>query len=192
VVKCHLRNSTVDMAKRITKVITKKGDDGTTGMGDGTRVTKSNLLIKAVGDLDELNSWLGLLCSLKGLKENKEYLQNIQNRLFDIGGILTTKSKIPLNPEHLNKLEAEADKLNTGLPDLENFILPGGSKRSSVIHIARTVCRRAERSLIDANASEKIEKSCLIYINRLSDFLFVLARRMNLDSGKEEVLWIQE
>ena len=118
--------------------------------------------------------------------------QNIQNRLFDIGGILTTKSKIPLNQEHLNKLEAEANKLNTGLPDLDNFILPGGSKGSSVIHIARTACRRAERSLIDANASEKIEKSCLIYINRLSDFLFVLARRVNLDSGKEEVLWIQE
>ena len=96
-VKCHLRNSTVDMAKRITKVITKKGDDGTTGMGDCTRVTKSNLLIKAIGDLDELNSWLGLLCSLKGLKENKEYLQNIQNCLFDIGGILTTKSKISLS-----------------------------------------------------------------------------------------------
>ena len=85
------------MAKRITKVTTKRGDDGTTGMGDGTRVTKSNLLIKAIGDLDELNSWIGLLCSLEGLKENKEYLQNIQNRLFDIGGILTTKSKIPLN-----------------------------------------------------------------------------------------------
>ena len=101
-------------------------------------------------------------------------------------------SKIPLNKIHLHKLEAETDKLNNDLPDLENFILPGGSKRSSVIHIARTACRRAERSLIDANASEKMEKSCLIYINRLSDFLFVLARRMNLDSGIEEVLWIQE
>ena len=180
------------MAKRITKVTTKRGDDGTTGMGDGTRVTKSNLLIKAIGDLDELNSWIGLLCSLEGLKENKEYLQNIQNRLFDIGGILTTKSKIPLNKIHLHKLETETEKLNTGLPDLENFILPGGSKRASVIHIARTVCRRSERSLIDASTSEKMEKSCLIYINRLSDFLFVLARRMNLDSGIEEVLWIQE
>ena len=180
------------MAKRITKVTTKKGDDGTTGMGDGTRVTKSNLLIKAIGDLDELNSWIGLLCSLEGLKENKEYLQNIQNRLFDIGGILTTKSKIPLNKEHLNELETETYNLNTDLPDLENFILPGGSKSSSVIHITRTICRRAERSLLDANASEKVEKSCLIYINRLSDFLFVLARKMNLDSGLEEVLWIQE
>ena len=191
-VKCYLRNSTIEMAKRITRVTTKKGDDGTTGMGDGTRVTKSNLLIKAIGDLDELNSWIGLLCSLEGLKENKEYLQNIQNRLFDIGGILTTKSKIPLNKEYLNELETETNNLNNDLPDLENFVLPGGNKSSSFIHIARTVCRRAERSLLDANASEKAEKSCLIYINRLSDFLFVLARKMNLDSGIEEVLWIQE
>ncbi len=105
---------------------------------------------------------------------------------------MTTKSKIPLNKIHLHKLETETEKLHIGLPDLEHFILPGGSKRSSVIHIARTVCRRGERSLIDANTSEKIEKSCLIYINRLSDFLFVLARRMNLDSGIEEVLWIQD
>ena len=191
-VKCHLRNSTIKMAKRITKVTTKRGDDGTTGMGDGTRVTKSNLLIKAIGDLDELNSWIGLLCSLEELKGNKECLQNIQNRLFDIGGILTNKLKIPLNKEHLNKLEAETYKLNSDLPELENFILPGGNKGSSVTHIARTVCRRAERSLIDANEHEKMEKSCLIYINRLSDFLFVLARRVNLDSGLEELLWIQE
>jgi len=192
VVKCHIRNSTVVMAKRITKVTTKKGDDGTTGMADGTRVTKSNLLIKAIGELDELNSWIGLLCSLDEIKENKKFLQKIQNRLFDIGGILTTKSEIPLEKNHLIKLETETDKLNNNLPSLENFILPGGNKESSLVHITRTVCRRAERSLIDANESEKIEKSCLIYINRLSDFLFVLARRINLDSGTEELLWIQE
>ena len=191
-VKCHLQYSTVNMVRRITKVTTKKGDDGTTGMGDGTRVTKSNLLIKAIGDLDELNSWIGLLCSQEELKGNKDSLQNIQNRLFDIGGILSTKSKNPLNKEHLKKMEVETDKLNNNLPLLENFILPGGSKGSSVIHIARTVCRRAERSLMDANESEKIEKSCLIYINRLSDFLFVLARRISIDSGIEDLIWIQE
>ena len=179
------------MAKRITKVTTKRGDDGSTGMADGTRVLKSNLLVKAIGELDELNSWMGLLCSLDELNENKEYLQSIQNRLFDIGGILTTKSEVPLEKQYLLTLEKEMDNLNRKLPDLDNFILPGGSKESSFIHIARTVCRRAERSLIEANRSEKMEQSCLIYINRLSDFLFVLARKVNLNSGNEELLWEQ-
>ena len=179
------------MAKRITKVTTKRGDDGSTGMADGTRVLKSNLLVKAIGELDELNSWMGLLCSLDELNEHKEYLQSIQNRLFDIGGILTTKSEVPLEKQYLLTLEKEMDNLNRKLPDLDNFILPEGSKESSFIHIARTVCRRAERSLIEANRSEKMEQSCLIYINRLSDFLFVLARKVNLNSGNEELLWEQ-
>ena len=180
------------MVKRITKVITKRGDDGSTGMADGTRVQKSNLVVKAIGELDELNSWVGLLCSLDELNEYKDYLQSIQNRLFDIGGILTTKSKVPLKKQYLLTLEKETDKLNQKLPDLDNFILPGGSKGSSFIHITRTVCRRTERSLIEAKGSEKIEQSCLVYINRLSDFLFVLARKVNLDSGNEELLWKQE
>tara|TARA_B100000953_G_scaffold237453_1_gene198946 strand:+ start:123 stop:662 length:540 start_codon:yes stop_codon:yes gene_type:complete len=179
------------MAKRITKVTTKRGDDGSTGMADGTRVLKSNLLVKAIGELDELNSWMGLLCSLDELNEHKEYLQSIQNRLFDIGGILTTKSEVPLEKQYLLTLEKEMDNLNRKLPDLDNFILPGGNKETSFIHIARTVCRRAERSLIEANRSEKMEQSCLIYINRLSDFLFVLARKVNLNSGNEELLWEQ-
>ena len=179
------------MTKRITKVTTKRGDDGSTGMADGTRVQKSNLLVRAIGELDELNSWLGLLSSQDELSQHKEYLQNIQNRLFDIGGILTTKSEVPLEKKYLLNLEKETNNLNHKLPDLDNFILPGGSEESSFIHIARTVCRRAERSLIEANGSQKIEKSCLIYINRLSDFLFVLARKVNLDSGNEELLWKQ-
>ena len=180
------------MAKRITKVTTKRGDDGSTGMADGTRVQKSNLVVKAIGELDELNSWMGLLCSLDELNEHKDYLQSIQNRLFDIGGILTTKSKVPLKKQYLLTLEKKTANLNQKMPDLNNFILPGGSKESSFIHITRTVCRRAERSLIEAKGSEKIEQSCLIYINRLSDFLFVLARKVNLDSGNKELLWKQE
>ena len=105
------------MAKRITKVTTKRGDDGSTGMADGTRVQKSNLLIKAIGELDELNSWLGLLCSLKELNEHKEYLQSIQNRLFDIGGILITKSEEPLEKKYLLTLEKKTENLNQQLPD---------------------------------------------------------------------------
>ena len=99
---------------------------------------------------------------------------------------------MPLEKKYLLALEKKTDDLNQQLPDLDNFILPGGSKESSFIHIARTVCRRVERSLTEAGGSEKIEQSCLIYINRLSDFLFVLARRVNLDSGNEELLWKQE
>lgn len=180
------------MAKRITKVTTKSGDDGTTGMADGTRVQKSDLLVKAIGELDELNSWIGLLCSLIELKEYKEYLQSIQHRLFDIGGILTTKSKVPLEQEYLLTLEKKMDNLNHKLPELDNFVLPGGTKESSFIHITRTVCRRVERSLIEAHGYEEIEQSCLIYINRLSDFFFVLARKVNLKSGNEELLWEQK
>ena len=180
------------MAKRITKVITKKGDEGSTGMGDGSRVSKSSSLIVAIGELDELNSWIGLLTSLKKLEGKKDFLLSIQNRLFDIGGILTTKSKTPLNEHHLETLEEETNNLNKQLPHLENFVLPGGDKDSSIIHITRTVCRRAERSLIKAEESDSVEKSCFIYLNRLSDFLFVLARKVNIDSGVEELLWSQE
>tara|TARA_Y100000590_G_scaffold92544_1_gene104619 strand:+ start:5406 stop:5948 length:543 start_codon:yes stop_codon:yes gene_type:complete len=180
------------MGKRITKVVTKKGDDGSTGMGDGTRVSKSNPLIKAIGELDELNSWIGLLASLKELKKHKEFLEDIQHCLFNIGGILTTKSDRPLNKKYLDSLEEKTNLLNSKLPDLDNFILPGGSEDSSLIHIARTVCRRTERSLVEACQFEEIQNSCLIYVNRLSDLLFVLARRINLDSGIEELLWKQE
>lgn len=180
------------MGKRITKVTTKKGDDGSTVMGDGTRVNKSDPLIKAIGELDELNSWIGLLASLKELKQHKEYLQDIQNCLFNIGGILTTKSNRPLDKKFINSLEEETNLLNSELPDLDNFILPGGHEGSSLAHIARTVCRRTERSLIEAIHYEEAEDTCLIYINRLSDFLFVLARKINLDSGIQELLWKQQ
>ena len=191
-VKYYLQTYALIMAKRITKVTTKKGDAGSTGMGDGSRVSKSSSLIVAIGELDELNSWIGLLTSLKKLEGKKDFLLSIQNRLFDIGGILTTKSKTPLNNLHLESLEEETNNLNKQLPHLENFVLPGGNKDSSVIHITRTVCRRAERSIIKAEESNLVEKSCLIYLNRLSDFLFVLARKVNFDSGVEELLWSQE
>ena len=180
------------MRKRITKVITKMGDGGTTSMGDGSRVSKSSLMIGAIGELDELNSWLGLLSGLKELQDQKKLLISIQNCLFDIGGVLTTNSNVPLDTIHLDSLETETKGLNEKLSDLDNFVLPGGSESSSFIHIARTVCRRTERSLINANELEKIEKSCLIYINRLSDYLFVLARKVNLDLGSKELLWKQE
>ena len=173
-------------------MITKKGDDGYTSMADGSRVSKSNLTLNAIGEIDALNSWIGLLCSLEELKKEKEFLLKIQNCLFDIGGILTTKSKEPLKIKHVEALEQRTKEINEKFPELENFVLPGGSTQSSIIHISRTVCRRAERSLVSADESEPIEKSCIIYVNRLSDFLFVLARKVNLDNGFKEIIWSQE
>ena len=180
------------MVKRITKVTTKKGDDGSTRMADGSRVSKSDPIINAIGELDELNSWIGLLTSLKELENKKDFLFNVQNCIFDIGGILTTKLKTPLKKINLDSLERETNKINEELPELENFVLPNGSKESSAIHITRTVCRRAERALIKAHEFQSIEESCFVYINRLSDLLFVLARKVNLDSRVKEVLWSQD
>jgi len=180
------------MAKKITKVTTKTGDDGSTGMGDGSRVSKGNFIIQVIGELDELNSWLGLISSSKALKDYKSFLQNIQSLIFVISADLTTKSKTSFDKKHIEKLENETNKLNDNLPLLANFILPGGSKESSCIHIARTVCRKVERSLVRVSESEEIDSYLLIFINRLSDFLFTLARRINLDLGEEEFLWKKE
>ncbi len=180
------------MVKRITKVTTKKGDDGSTGMADGSRVPKSDDLINAIGGLDELNSWIGLLVSLKELEAEKDFLLGIQNCIFDIGGILTTKSIAPLKNVHTKSLEDRINKINNKLPDLDNFILPGGSKSSAFLHITRTVCRRVERQLAVAQDSQPVEENCFVYINRLSDFLFVLARKINLELNEKEFLWSQD
>ena len=180
------------MPKRITKVTTKKGDDGSTSMGDGSRVSKTDPLIIAIGEIDELNSWIGLLSSLIELRKEKFFLIEVQNNLFDLGGILTTKSSASLKKININKLENETKKFNSVLPELENFVLPTGSKESSFIHISRAVCRRAERSLVKVAKTEPVDSSCIIYLNRLSDFLFVLARKTNQDLGIKELLWSQE
>ena len=179
------------MSKRITKVTTKKGDGGSTGMGDGSRLSKSSSLVNAIGEVDELNSWIGLLASSSHLKKEVELLRRIQNDLFDIGGSMAMRSDVDFDKKKIEWLEEKIDHLNKGLPDLDNFILPGGHKDSSKTHIARTVCRRAERSLVLTSENESINKSCIIYINRLSDFLFVLARKINIDSDKGEILWEQ-
>jgi len=180
------------MRKRITKVTTKTGDDGTTSMADGSRTVKSSRLIKAIGEVDELNSWIGLLSSLTELSDQDLVLKNIQNCLFDIGGSLTMKSKITFNPKHTRILEKSIAKLNKELPDLDNFILPGGHESSSKVHITRTVCRRAERSIVKACKSEMVDTNCIAYVNRLSDFLFILARKINIDLGIKEITWSQE
>ena len=179
------------MTKRITKVTTKTGDDGTTGMADGSRLSKSSVLISAIGEIDELNSWIGLLASSSSLSKEIELLRKIQNDLFDIGGCLATRSQIGLDERKIEWLEEKVNEHNKELPSLDNFILPGGHKDSSKAQIIRAVCRRSERALVLANETESINVNCIIYINRLSDFLFVLARKINIDSGEEEILWEQ-
>lgn len=179
------------MTKRITKVTTKTGDDGTTGMADGSRLSKSSVLISAIGEIDELNSWIGLLASSSSLSKEIELLRKIQNDLFDIGGCLAMRSHIGLDEKKIEWLEEKVNEHNKELPSLDNFILPGGHKDSSKAQIIRAVCRRSERALVLANETESINVNCIIYINRLSDFLFVLARKINIDSGEEEILWEQ-
>ena len=179
------------MSKRITKVTTKTGDDGSTGMADGSRLSKSSCLVSALGEIDELNSWIGLLASSSQLKQEVELLRKIQNDLFNIGGCLAMRSNIGLNKKKIEWLEEKINDLNKELPSLDNFILPGGHKDSSKAQIIRAVCRRSERTLVMASETELINKNCIIYINRLSDFLFVLARKINIDSGEEEILWDQ-
>ena len=180
------------MPKRITKVTTKKGDDGSTSIAHGKRVSKSSSIVDSIGEIDELNSWIGLLSSIKELDATKEFLLEVQNTLFDIGGILATSSREPLINKKLEKMESNISEYNKQLPHLDNFVLPSGSRESSIVHITRSVCRRAERSLVRAGEDNFIEKSCVIYLNRLSDFLFILARKTNLDLKIDEILWKQE
>ena len=185
---------------KLNKIYTKTGDDGTTGLSDGSRVKKYDLRPSAYGDVDELNSFIGL--SINCINKDKKYnslvkiLKKIQNDLFDLGADLSTPIEErpkyePLrikNSQVLN-LEDMIDKFNDKLEPLNSFILPGGSEISCWLHIARTVARRAERSMTKLAEKDKINKQSLIYINRLSDFLFVVSRVTN-DNGKDDILWV--
>ena len=185
---------------KLNKIYTKTGDDGTTGLSDGSSVKKYDSRPSAYGDVDELNSFIGLSinCINKERKYNflVEILKKIQNDLFDLGADLSTPIETnpkfePLrikNPQVLN-LENMIDKFNNKLEALNSFVLPGGSEMSCWLHIARTIARRAERSMSKLAEKNKINKQSLIYINRLSDFLFVVSRVTN-DNGKFDILWV--
>ena len=175
---------------KLDKIYTKGGDKGLTSLGDGKRVSKNSLRVKSYGEVDEVNATIGIVvcyCS-DHLKKN---LKNIQNHLFDIGADLCipdkNKKAKSLN-EGINMLEKEIDKMNTKLSPLKSFILPGGTKSSSFLHLARTITRRCERSLVELDSKEKINSEIIIYINRLSDFLFVAARIENMKDG--DILWV--
>ena len=185
---------------KLNKIYTKTGDDGTTGLSDGSRVKKFDLRPSAYGDVDELNSFIGL--SINCIDKDKKYnflikiLKKIQNDLFDLGADLSTPIEEnpkfePLRIKDIQVLNLEnlIDKFNTKLEPLNSFILPGGSEMSCWLHVARTVARRAERSISKLSDSNQVNKQSLMYINRLSDFLFVVSRITN-DNGKADVLWV--
>ncbi|MDG1119447.1 MAG: cob(I)yrinic acid a,c-diamide adenosyltransferase [SAR86 cluster bacterium] len=179
------------MKKRITKVTTKTGDDGSTGMADGTRLRKSDPIIHCIGEIDELNSLIGYLAAANDSEKHKGSLIRIQNCLFNIGGSLSLGSDDSIKEGDISFIEEEINLLNADLPNLENFILPGGHSTSALAQLVRSVCRRCERSLVSLSEKREIEERKIIYINRLSDLFFVMARSINKEKNYQEVLWQQ-
>ena len=179
------------MGFRLSKIYTRSGDDGTTGLGDGARLPKHGARIEALGAIDELNSQLGLLLTEPGLPAAMQtLLTRIQHELFELGGELSIPNYTRITLEMVTQLERELDALNDRLPPLQEFILPGGSRAAALCHVARAVCRRAERRLAALARQEAVSPAALIYINRLSDLLFVLCRALNQALGVPDVLWV--
>jgi cob(I)alamin adenosyltransferase len=184
------------MSNRLTQIATRTGDDGTTGLGDGTRVGKDHLRIAAMGDVDELNSNLGVLLAEPLPDDVRELLSVIQHELFNLGGELSIPGFELLKSEAIARLDAALAHYNASLPRLKEFILPAGTRSAAIAHVGRTVARRAERSVVALAASETVRAEPRQFLNRLSDLLFVLARvlnRANLDGlGGDDVYWKSE
>lgn len=180
------------MGFRLSKIYTRKGDAGQTGLGDGASVAKNDPRVAAMGDVDELNAQVGVLISwLTPESPHSGTLRDIQHRLFDMGGELSIPGTELIKAEAVERLEANIDDLNAKLAPLENFILPGGDSVTAQTHVARTVCRRAERTLFGLAEHTQVNELSLRYINRLSDYFFVLARALAAEGGVGEVLWRQ-
>lgn len=179
------------MGKRLSKIITRTGDDGTTGLGDGSRVAKDDARIEAIGAVDELNSLLGLLLTYEISDPIRATLTRIQHELFDLGGELSIPGYALIKAEAVERLEKDTELLLAALPPLREFILPGGTPAAAHCHVARTVCRRAERRLVTLGRQTSLGEHSKIYINRLSDLLFVVARTLARD-GQAEVQWQRE
>jgi cob(I)alamin adenosyltransferase len=184
------------MSNRLTQIATRTGDDGTTGLGDGTRVPKSHLRVAAMGDVDELNSGLGVLLAEPLPADVRALLVTIQHELFNLGGELSIPGYELLKMDAVLRLDQALEDHNAVLPRLKEFILPAGTRSAALAHVSRTVARRAERSLVSLAAAETINPAPRQYLNRLSDLLFVLARvlnRANLDGlGGDDVYWKSE
>lgn len=177
-------------------VYTKTGDKGTTSLVGGTRVPKTHLRLEAYGTVDELNAQLGLLVTYLSDEQDKAFTRHVQDRLFTIGSHLATdqeKKELSgasiIHPEEIDRLEQEIDRLDNSLPPLHAFVIPGGSRGAAVCHICRTVCRRAERRILSLSEHHEVAPEVLAYVNRLSDYLFVLSRKVNHDEKKDEIFW---
>ena len=177
------------MGHRLSKIYTRTGDKGTTGLGDGTRVEKNSLRIAALGDVDELNSCLGLLLTEALPEAIQSCLVDVQHDLFDLGAELCIPGHTSITQVQVTRLENILDQFNDDLPPLKEFILPGGTRPAALCHVARAVCRRAERQMVALAKMETVAEHGLFYINRLSDLLFVLCRALNRAGGRGDVLW---
>lgn len=177
------------MGYRLSKIYTRTGDAGTTGLGDGSRVGKDAPRVDALGDVDELNAVLGLLLCEKLPDEVRLLMTGVQHDLFDLGGELSIPGGAFLKETQPGRLETAIDRFNGELEPLKEFILPGGTRAAALTHQARTVCRRAERSVVALAHNEVVSEPARQYLNRLSDLLFVLARWLNKDAGCGDVLW---
>jgi cob(I)alamin adenosyltransferase len=176
------------MGHRLSKITTRTGDGGETGLGDGSRTRKDSPRIAALGEIDELNSAIGVLLAETLPEKIRASLEDVQHDLFDLGGDVSIPGRSTLTDGQVHRLEALLEELNAGLPRLKEFILPGGTRAASLAHLTRTVCRRAERSLVALSQAERVADSGRIYLNRLSDLLFVLGRVLNREGGGD-VLW---
>jgi cob(I)alamin adenosyltransferase len=174
---------------RLSKIVTRTGDAGTTGLGDGSRTTKDSLRIDAIGEVDELNSCLGVLLCEDLPDTVRTALLDVQNDLFDLGGELCLPGMEVIKDTQVARLEEQAEAFNADLPMLKEFILPGGTRAAAFAHLCRTVCRRAERSMVRLHTAEPLSDAARRYINRLSDLLFILGRALNRAGGRGDVLW---
>ena len=184
------------MANRLTQIATRTGDIGTTGLGDNTRVSKDSLRVHAMGDVDELNSCIGVLLCEAMLDDVRELLVEVQHQLFNLGGELSIPGYELLKPEAVAQLDAALEQYNATLPRLAEFILPAGSRAASLAHVCRTVARRAERTVVALGSAEALNDAPRQYLNRLSDLLFVLSRTLNRnrpgEEGGDDVYWKSE
>jgi len=177
------------MGFRLSKIYTRTGDNGSTGLSNGQRVSKSDMRIVVIGDVDELNIAIGIVLAGGLDNSSRDILTSVQHHLFNLGGALSMPGHSLLDQLHIQWLENQLDALNQPLGPLQDFILPGGSMEAAHCHLARTVCRRAERSLVALNEQESVPSVLLQYLNRLSDMLFVLARHINHQKGCPDILW---
>ena len=178
------------MGNRLSKIVTRTGDDGTTGLGDGSRVAKDCARVEAIGTVDEANSVIGIVLAVATVPDDiRDCLVEVQHDLFELGGELCIPGHSAIDQSYIDRLESDVERFNEDLPPLKDFILPGGGEAAAACHLARTIVRRAERRAITLAGSESLRPEVTRYLNRLSDLLFVIARVLARNETGQEVLW---